>query len=88
MADFEVENCRTCHAQVIWAVTVNARAMPVDAEPAPGGNVQLEARPGLQPLARVLPVAKQFGKKDLHTSHFARCPQAERWRSGRRSGHG
>lgn len=39
------------------------------------------ARPGMAPLAEVLPVAKQFGRTDLHTSHFVDCPQAPKWRN-------
>ena len=35
------EKCKSCPAQVIWAVTERGKAMPVDAEPGPGGNVQL-----------------------------------------------
>lgn len=89
MADFKVDDCHSCGAKVIWAITTKARSMPVDAEPVKGwgGNVQLEERPGFAPLARVLNVTQQVGATDLRKSHFVTCPQAAKWRhkpAGRR----
>lgn len=84
-----VEECSSCHARIIWAVTRRALTMPVDAEPvAKGGNVSLEWRGSeLKPLARVLSVAQQFGRKQLWQSHFVTCPNAARHRhAGRRGG--
>ena len=84
---FKVEQCRSCHQPVIWAVTTGAKTIPVDAEPPlAGGNISLEHRgPGVQPLARVLTPTQlattSFGRKDLRTPHFQRCPDADRWRS-------
>lgn len=76
---FVRDECESCHAPVIWAVTANAKRMPVDFEPTEGGNIAL--RPGgMAPVATVLSVAKQFGRKDLRTSHFATCPDAKLWR--------
>ena len=66
--------------------------MPVDAEPPlSGGTIALEPRgPGLPPLARVLTKTQlattSFGRRDLRTSHFVRCPQSDQWR--RRAGGG
>jgi hypothetical protein len=81
--DFVVEHCRTCNRPVIWAVTERARTMPVDALPVKDGDIQLVQGDAGLPTARVLKVAERFGKKNLRTSHFATCPQAERWRSAR-----
>lgn len=90
MPDFKVDQCASCGADIIWAVTVRARTMPVDAKPAKGGNVQLEHRgEGATPLARILSVSKQFGVKDLCMSHFVTCPDRDTWRRkmvGRRHG--
>lgn len=81
MADFTIDECQSCHAKVIWAVTTRARTMPVDAEPVADGNVQLEHRgEGVTPLAHVLSIAQRFGKKELRRSHFASCPDAAKWR--------
>lgn len=84
---WKVEACGSCDAPVIWAVTRNLRRMPVDAEPvAKGGNVQLEWRgEDVTPLAKVLNVTQQFGKRNLRQSHFVTCPNAAAHRNaGRR----
>lgn len=79
---FRIESCRSCYRPIIWAITERAKRMPVDPEPTKGGNIQLDWRPGgAAPLARVLPVAKQFGKTNLRKSHFATCPNAARHRA-------
>lgn len=78
---FATENCRSCAALIIWAETERGRSMPVDAQPSADGSIRLHAREQYRsPLAVVLPVAKRFGLTNLHTSHFATCPHAARWR--------
>ncbi len=80
VAQQEQDTCRTCQKPILWAVTRNGKDMPVDPEPSPDGNLKLTDRPGMAPLAEVLPVAKRFGMKRLYTSHFTGCPGADRWR--------
>lgn len=84
-ARFDVVECASCHAKIIWAMTGRAKRMPVDAAPVDGGSIQLvDHGPGLAPEARVLTVAQQFGKKGtLHRSHFVTCPHASEWRRPR-----
>lgn len=84
---WSTEPCRSCHAPVIWAVTILGKAMPVDAEPSANGNLALEWRErgsglpgGAPPLARVVSEHLRFGRADLRTSHFVTCPQAGKWR--------
>jgi hypothetical protein len=78
---WESTPCKSCSAPVIWATTTRGKAMPVDPDPVVEGNLVLEARFGdAPPLARVLGVAKQFGRKDLRVAHFVTCPQAGQWR--------
>lgn len=84
------EQCRTCHAPIIWTTTDRGRPMPVDAQPARGGNVALrwaadappDARPDAPPavLSSVVKPALAYGRTDLHLSHFVKCPHADRWR--------
>lgn len=77
-----IEPCRSCHAPVIWAVTEAARSMPVDAEPSAAGTLVLEQRvEGRPPLARTIKAELRGGRTDLHTSHFATCPEAAKWRT-------
>lgn len=86
---FKVDNCGSCDAPIIWAVSARSlKPMPVDAEPTKGANVALRDRGvDVPPLATVLAVAKQFGRTNLRLSHFATCPQAGQWRR-RRTGRG
>jgi hypothetical protein len=82
------EHCRSCGAAVIWAHTERGKRMPIDAEPVGhvgGGNIQLMHREGLPPLAVYLgqdTIAhlEGFQMERLHTSHFATCPHAKKWR--------
>ncbi|MEV4197043.1 hypothetical protein [Micromonospora globbae] len=76
---YPTEQCRSCPAQIIWAVTERGKPMPVNAEPVPGGNVLLTERHG-QLTAVVVPAHRAFGRKDLRTSHFVDCPDAAKWR--------
>lgn len=82
MSDFVIEQCNSCRANVIWALTTRGKRMPVNAEPSPDGNIAIgpvTGRDGL-PVARVLNTTQQFGRKDLRTSHFATCKDAASWR--------
>jgi hypothetical protein len=82
VAEHLVEDCTTCGAPIIRAVHERTlKPSVIDAAASPAGNVILlpPLAAGL-PLYRVLKVAEQFGRQDLHTSHFATCPQAASWR--------
>lgn len=75
--------CRSCQAPVVWANTVNDRRMPVDAEPSPDGNIVLDdlGDDRLTPLAIVVdPGEPMLGDPPRYMSHYATCPDAERWR--------
>lgn len=79
--DYQIEQCGTCHAEIIWAVTTKAKRMPVDKDIHAQGNVLLADRGGSTPLAKVLTVAQQFGMQGkLRRSHFATCPDANKHR--------
>jgi hypothetical protein len=81
--DYPTGECKSCTAPVIWAVTTLGKPMPVDPEPAEGGNVALSWRAG-HVLAEVLSVTKQFGRTGLRKSHFATCPDAAAHRKRRK----
>lgn len=78
-------SCRACHAEIVFAGTVNGRAMPVDLLPEPGGNVRLLDRDGLA-IAEVLgPLEQQIAEdagEHLHWPHHATCPNADEFRPG------
>lgn len=81
---FEVVSCRSCNARIIWARTTGDRAMPVDAEPVDGGNIELTMQ-GHRVVATVTDAPTLFGPA-LRTSHFATCPDADKWRETRPAG--
>jgi len=78
---YDIANCRTCQAPIIWATSSGGKRMPVDAEPVPDGNVELTLQPGafVGPVAAVLTGPSLF-EKPLRTAHFTTCPDAEQWR--------
>ena len=86
------DRCRSCGAQIFWAVTANGKRMPLDAQPHPEGNLVLRTQAGPDgqealddPLLclSVAAVAKleEHGiparlGEPRYLSHFATCPQA------------
>ncbi|MEU5939392.1 hypothetical protein ABZ807_09395 [Micromonospora sp. NPDC047548] len=77
---YPTEQCRTCQAPIIWAVTDRDKDMPVDAQPSDKGNVALSVDDKGRVRARVVPAHLAFGRKDLRLSHFVGCPDAPKWR--------
>lgn len=81
--------CKSCPALVIWALTVNGKAMPVDAKAVANGNIELEAAgdPREPPTAHYL---DKLGQREVdgkrrapmlrYVSHFATCEFAEQHR--------
>lgn len=80
MADSPNARCRSCGAPVLWITTEKGKRMPVNAEPADGGNVIIDPTSGIGHY-----VPKQPGQL-AHVSHFATCPESEKWRRDVRSG--
>lgn len=79
--EFPSDECGTCRADIIWTTTVNNKDMPVDAEPAAGGNIRVY-RDGATGIVRsdVVKPALAFGRSNLRLSHFVKCPDAPKWR--------
>ena len=67
--------CRSCDAPIIWAVTKNDKRMPVDAEPAENGNVELVDQGRVK--RAIVHAQPSFGSGPLYLSHFVTCPEAE-----------
>lgn len=70
--------CRSCGAQIIWAVTASGSKMPVDAEPVENGNLILrktESESGPILVAIISPDGD-------YVSHFATCLNAAEHRKG------
>lgn len=80
--------CRSCGATIRWVHTANGRAMPIDADPDPNGNVLFTGRNvrndrGVAaPEVRVETQAPMFDDTtSRYLSHFTTCPNADEWRT-------
>lgn len=88
MSRSTVTNCRSCRAEIVWAIVEKSgRRMPVDRAPDPEkGNVRLLDRFTADgtPICVVLSdselVEARFAGERLHLSHFATCPDRRSWR--------
>jgi hypothetical protein len=77
-----MSRCRSCQAEIVWAVTDTGKRMPLDAEPVsaahrPSGLFVLDEG-GEHPLAFTLAAGQP-----LYRSHFATCPNADQHRKPR-----
>ena len=74
--------CRSCNARVTWARHhVTGKVMPIDAEPSLNGNVLLSRDNAGATFKTLTPLELTiFEGALLHTSHFATCPEADKWR--------
>lgn len=75
-----VVQCRSCGADIFYAVGAKGAPMPMDAEPVVDGNLVLEPR-----RDRSAPRAVAFqplihSQAERYQSHFASCPHADHWR--------
>jgi hypothetical protein len=75
--------CRSCGAELFYAVTAGGKRIPLDAEPHPEGNIavtRLKDRTQAQTLSGTeLHLARSMGNV-LYRTHFATCPDHALWR--------
>lgn len=72
--------CRSCRADITWAVTERDKRIPVDAKPTPDGNlVLLGGGRGGAPMAVAFDPARHAGKQRFQ-SHWASCPNPKPFR--------
>ncbi len=69
-----VRQCRSCRANIFWAVTGNGRSIPVDNACHPEGSLVTMWHGG-QVVAETYDAAKH-GPVPRHHAHFATCPFA------------
>jgi hypothetical protein len=78
-----MDRCRTCKAQIRWAVTEQGYPIPLDAEPVGDGNLRLAGArfKGGTPRALIVPKAERAGLDgELYRTHFVTCPFADEHR--------
>lgn len=79
------EECRSCKAPIFWKRNVNTMNMaPLNLKPDPKGNLQLVGEKSYQVVAKEDRPNLLFLGVDLFTSHYATCPNAPTWRTGRK----
>jgi hypothetical protein len=70
-------NCKSCGAPIRWVKTATGKAMPLDANPTPKGNVIIVK--GVAQIGGDHPDLLP-GEALRFTSHFATCPNASQHR--------
>lgn len=83
----KIDHCRSCNAEIVWAITEKGKHMPVDKDPSRKGNIMLVWRTNDEkPLAIYLNEAQIDAFKGslqahrMHLSHFSTCKDADKWR--------
>ncbi len=69
--------CKSCGAEIDWAVTKNGKRIPLNAEWTPGGNIVIDGE------GRAIVVGDDepgFTGMVRRTSHFATCSNAAKHR--------
>ena len=77
-----VDRCDSCKAECVWVITYTGKRALAELVPDPAGNLALSVSGG-QVHANVVPAKLAFGRRDLHLSHFVKCPQSNKWRNSR-----
>jgi hypothetical protein len=73
------EPCPACEAPVVWAIGVaTAMWMPLDADPAPDGTLELTSNWDGHPRARKVSPKLAFGRKELRAPHLTTCTRKDR----------
>lgn len=72
--------CRSCGAVIRWGVTTQGGRMPLDAAPAPLGNVFVLEDGRLRVLSNEEAERERSAGAVLYVSHHATCPSADRHR--------
>lgn len=62
--------CRSCGAAIVWGKTANGKAMPLDAKPERLFVLKSADDPDCQDVVQV----------PTYRSHFATCPDADKFR--------
>lgn len=84
-----MDTCGSCGKQIIWAISRHGIPMPFDAEPAPDGRYELvegEDTEGHKVLLAQYRLQGALFDAPVYRSHFADCPDADRWRKRERVG--
>jgi hypothetical protein len=76
-------HCKSCNAEILWALGPNGNAMPMDLLPDANGQWQV-ASDGAQNRARYVQTFERNPAGTYYTSHHATCPFASQHRRARK----
>ena len=79
-----MSTCRSCGAEVLWAETTGGKRIPLDPEPVAAGALLVVKR-RMSPSGELVPLVRPVRRGEAPASpryqtHFASCPDADRWR--------
>lgn len=78
MREAKLSHCRSCGQPVYFLRSLRSRrtgkTAPIDAKPAPGGNIRVDLEAGAYDL---VPKAERTGP--LRINHFATCRDSHAW---------
>jgi len=77
-------NCQSCDAEIIWAVTASGAPAPYDLPSTDSGEWILAFGDDLKLHSRHAKPEDVRAGTPRYVSHFATCPDAERWRGNPR----
>lgn len=85
-APVESRRCKSCNAEIVWAITLAGKRMPVDLARRSNGNLVLYRETLMEELVGPHRVRiadgfdRQYLKGNLWISHFVTCPNAAQHR--------
>ena len=77
-----MSRCRSCGARIIWIPTTAGKSMPCDPKPIPYREDPLGSMTIVTNDGRVVRAKPDASSEAVgYVSHFATCPDADKWRS-------
>lgn len=74
--------CRSCGAEVVWAVRPNGKRIPLDARAITGPIYSLTSQEDLEHGIVLLAKKHPTPRGKVYRSHFETCPDAKDWSKG------
>ena len=74
----QTAQCRSCGAEIIWIHSASGNLMPLDAVPVEDGNMCIVDGKAHSISSDLFEPMLPQGPR--YKSHFATCPQAQKWR--------
>ncbi len=79
--------CKSCGAAIWWVRMPSGAIMPLQAEPSASGNIRITGEREGETLAETLTALEAANYEgDKYTSHYADCPDAQRFRKNKKRG--